>query len=89
MERYTSPIFDRKLKRLSRKNKDVFSILDTKWELFIRNREHPSLRLHKLSGTLHNRWSISLSRDLRVIFQYVNEGILLVDIGTHGEVYEK
>ena len=76
MERYTSPFFNRKLKRMSKKNKDILDLFDEKWSVFRKNRDHPALRLHKLSGTLHNRWSISLSRDVRVIFEYVDDGVL-------------
>lgn len=50
------------------------------------NPNHPSLRLHKLSGRLEE-WSVSVTSDIRLIFQYVDSGILVVDLGTHDEVY--
>jgi addiction module RelE/StbE family toxin len=52
---------------------------------------HPSLRTHKLRGSLKGFWACSAGYDLRVVFQYVQhegaEAILLVGLGTHDEVY--
>ena len=49
------------------------------------NINHPSLRLHKLSGT--NNWSISVTQDIRIIIHWERETIYLLRIGTHDEVY--
>lgn len=57
--------------------------------LFRSNAFHPSLRLHKLSGSLQELWSISLDRKYRIIFKPLKNGvILLVSIGAHA-IYEK
>ena len=52
---------------------------------------HPSLRTHKLTGSLHGSWACSAGYDLRIIFSFVKhegrEAILLESIGTHDEVY--
>lgn len=58
-------------------------------KLFI---EHPfskALKTHKLSGNLKNLWSFSVEYDLRVIFYFTEnkQEAILVDIGTHDEVY--
>jgi len=46
------------------------------------------LKTHKLSGELRNLWSFSLEYDLRVVFFFAEENkVVLVDIGTHEEVY--
>ncbi len=46
------------------------------------------LKTHKLSGRLKDLWSFSLSGDIRVIFdKIVKEIIILVDIGSHSELY--
>ena len=47
----------------------------------------PSLKVHKLSGKLEDRWAFSLTYDLRVIFQLEKDTIILTHIGTHDEVY--
>jgi len=56
--------------------------------LFSKNPFHRKLRTHKLSGKLEGLWAFSVTYDCRVIFKFLNgEGILLIDIGGHDEVY--
>ncbi|MFN3851276.1 MAG: type II toxin-antitoxin system YafQ family toxin [Spirosomataceae bacterium] len=45
------------------------------------------MRTHKLSGKLKAFWSFSILYDLRVIFQFIDENTVFIDIGTHDEVY--
>jgi mRNA-degrading endonuclease YafQ of YafQ-DinJ toxin-antitoxin module len=51
----------------------------------------PRLRTHKLKGNLANCWASSAGYDLRIVFELVpqsgTEGILLLSVGTHDEVY--
>ncbi|HLG33894.1 MAG TPA: type II toxin-antitoxin system mRNA interferase toxin, RelE/StbE family [Bacteroidia bacterium] len=52
----------------------------------------PSLRTHKLSGNLYGLLACSCGYDCRIVFSMQKtksseEIILLVDIGTHNEVY--
>lgn len=53
------------------------------------NPYHPSLRLHKLSGTLHEYYSVSINLEYRIIISFViNENTIIpIDIGTHDEIY--
>ena len=46
---------------------------------------HPSLRLHKLSG--RNNWSVSVSKSYRIMINLDNGIIFCVKSGTHEEVY--
>ena len=54
---------------------------------------NPKLKSHKLQGVLEDNWACSVSYDLRIIFTFVqnlsnNETeILLINIGSHEEVY--
>jgi addiction module RelE/StbE family toxin len=54
----------------------------------------PPLKTHKLEGKLKDYWACSVEYDFRIVFQFclledeLEEAILLVDIGTHDEVYE-
>lgn len=54
---------------------------------------HPSLRTHKLTGQLAGTWACSVSYDIRILFEFVEnlesseEEILLLTVGTHDEVY--
>lgn len=50
------------------------------------------LRSHRLKGKLAGSWACSLNYELRIVFDLVKtetdeEAILLIDIGTHEEVY--
>lgn len=58
-----------------------------------RNTFSPDLKTHKLSGNLYGLYACSCGYDCRIIFSIEKdlkrktEIILLVDIGTHDEVY--
>jgi len=51
------------------------------------------LKTHKLKGILENSWACAAGYDLRIIFNFVRNTetseteILLIDIGTHDQVY--
>jgi addiction module RelE/StbE family toxin len=54
---------------------------------------HPVLRTHKLKGNLAGAWSCTVDYDCRILFDFVinkdtgEEEILLINMGTHNEVY--
>lgn len=56
-------------------------------ELFKNKENHKHLRVHKLHGSLKDRWSFPVNYRVRIVFCFhtKNEAILLA-IGTH-EVY--
>jgi addiction module RelE/StbE family toxin len=50
----------------------------------------PSLKTHSLSGNLKEHWSLSITYDYRLIFKFFEgnkDKVILIDIGTHDEVY--
>jgi len=53
----------------------------------------PPLKSHKLSGNLDGFWSYSVAYDCRIIFNFSEDEqllemvIILIDIGSHDEVY--
>ena len=51
----------------------------------------PSLETHKLKGKLKGSFACSAGYDLRIVFDFTKnnpeDDILLIDIGTHDEVY--
>jgi mRNA interferase YafQ len=47
----------------------------------------PLLRTHKLKGELDGYWAFSVDDDLRVLFRWDADVVLLVNIGTHDEVH--
>ncbi|MBM4165547.1 MAG: type II toxin-antitoxin system mRNA interferase toxin, RelE/StbE family [Ignavibacteria bacterium] len=52
-----------------------------------------TLKTHKLHGRFEGSWACSVEYDLRIVFEFKKnpdtqqDDILLVDIGTHDEVY--
>jgi addiction module RelE/StbE family toxin len=57
-------------------------------KLFSSNPFSKQLRTHKLTGTLKGLWAFSVDYDTRVIFSFLTDDeILLIDIGSHDEVY--
>ncbi|QQG43331.1 MAG: type II toxin-antitoxin system mRNA interferase toxin, RelE/StbE family [Candidatus Daviesbacteria bacterium] len=78
------------LAKLKRKDKKLSKKIEKQLALFQENPKHPSLRTHKLTGNLTNRWSISLSKGLRMVYLLLDKDIAyFVDLGTHDEVYRK
>jgi mRNA-degrading endonuclease YafQ of YafQ-DinJ toxin-antitoxin module len=49
----------------------------------------PELRTHPLTGKLHGLHAFSVDADCRVVLRFIkaNAKVLLIDIGTHEEVY--
>ena len=53
----------------------------------------PRLDTHKLKGDLVGLWACTVAYDCRLVFEFVrhpgsgDDEILLIDIGTHDEVY--
>lgn len=50
---------------------------------------HPSLRLHRLKGKLSGLHSVSINISYRITLELIiqEESIVLINVGTHGEVY--
>mgnify|MGYP006298929895 CR=1 FL=1 len=85
-------VWDSGFKRAYRKKIRANQLLKKKfWEkldVFLRDPFSASLRTHKLSGKLAGLWAFSIDDDYRVVFEFINKGsVLLVDFGTHDEVY--
>lgn len=84
-----SPLFQKKLLQLQKKDLKLFKKIKKQFELFKINQQHPSLRLHKLSGELKNTWSLSVTMNLRMIFIEENTEYYFFEIGTHDQIYKR
>lgn len=84
---HESTNYTRKFEKLVKRNPDVRVTVDRKLKLLIADRNYPSLRLHKIDAARETAWSISIDLKVRILFVYVEDGILLLDIGDHNEVY--
>ncbi len=58
-------------------------------ELLEVNPYHPSLRLHGLQGRLTGLSSVSINLSYRLVLEFViqDSDIILVDVGSHDQVY--
>lgn len=79
--------YSRKFGKLVKRNPDLGDKVDRKLQLLVADRNYPSLRLHKIEMVGEAVWSISVDLKLRILFSYVEDGILLFDIGDHNEIY--
>ena len=79
-----SPFVQQKILQLNKKDKKLVVKIEKQIKLFESNPKHPSLRTHKLTGNLTNRWSISINKGFRMVYLMLDEDIAyFVDIGTH------
>ena len=77
-------------KKWSKKHPDLIEQFRNRLELFIEDPFNPSLKTHTLSGLLTGSWSFRINYEHRLIFKFLGKGktkVLLIDLGTHEEVY--
>lgn len=83
-----SPDFIKLLKKIKKTDKKLIDQVHKQLKLFQTHPNHPSLRTHKLTGKMKNRWSISLSRSYRLIYILLDKyEAYFIAIGTHDQVY--
>ncbi|HEY9823034.1 MAG TPA: type II toxin-antitoxin system YafQ family toxin [Candidatus Sericytochromatia bacterium] len=88
-----SSSFKRAFKSVVRKRPELQQQIEERLRLLAAEPFDPLLRTHKLKGQLSGAWSFSVEYDCRIVFNFVQnpesgeEEILLIDIGTHDEVY--
>ena len=56
-------------------------------ELLAKDVFYPLLKTHKLSGTLKIFYSANINYQYRIVFLFDKESVILVNIGSHDEVY--
>jgi addiction module RelE/StbE family toxin len=85
--------FVRAYKRTARRHPEAVRDIEQGLRLLATDPFVPQLETHKLKGVLAGSWACSAGYDLRIVFDFVKEpgqnedAILLMDIGTHDEVY--
>ena len=80
---YTSD-FRKAYKHLPKRIQDA---IDRKDALFRKNPFNPVLKTHKLHGRLNSQWSFWVVFEYRVIFEFVKDGAIFYDVGTH-DIYK-
>lgn len=80
----------KELQKIQQKDRKLLNRIEKQIALFEENPKHPSLRTHKLSGTMDNMWSISITMNIRMAYVLLGKNsVVFVKIGTHDEVYGK
>jgi addiction module RelE/StbE family toxin len=85
--------FIRALKRTVRKHPNRRKDIEETLRLLQEDPFDPRLATHKLKGKLLGSWACSAGYDLRIVFDFVKsesqpeDDVLLLEIGTHEEVY--
>jgi addiction module RelE/StbE family toxin len=86
-----SSSFVRRARSILKKHPEASQDIQSALELLATDCFDPRLKTHKLKGELEGSWACSAGYDLRIVFKLVEyegaEGILLLTIGTHEEVY--
>ena len=84
-----SDSYRKKVIKFFKKHKDIYPQYKKTIELLQHNPHHPSLRIHKLQGKMDKFSSISINMKYRIVVDFIiiDEVIILVDIGSHDDVY--
>jgi addiction module RelE/StbE family toxin len=88
-----SSSFKRAFKAIIKRHPDLKIKIENKLKLLATDPYDPILRTHRLKGKLSGAWACSVEYDCRIVFRFEQneetneEEILLIDIGTHDEVY--
>jgi addiction module RelE/StbE family toxin len=85
--------FRRAFKRTTRKDPHLRRRILDVIEMLTEDASDPRLRTHKLRGKLEGLWACWVEYDCRIVFAFEpdpragEDMIVLIDIGTHDEVY--
>lgn len=84
-----SESYKKRLRKFIQTHKDMAVRYEKTIRILQENSHHPSLHLHRFKGAMSEYYSISINIEYRIImnFMIVGEVIILLDIGTHDEVY--
>ena len=85
----TTRHFERRARKFLSKHPDLTSTIRETLEQLIEDPFEPSLKLHSLTGKLSGIQAISITHSYRITLtiQITESEILLLDVGTHDEVY--
>jgi addiction module RelE/StbE family toxin len=88
-----TPKFRRAFRKFVKRNRKLQEAIEQTLEQMQQEVFDPRLSTHKLSGELYGLWACSCGYDCRIVFaleqaeQSGDEVVVLLDIGTHDEVY--
>lgn len=79
-----TPRFRRRVKKLAA---DEQRALARALRLFEKDPRDPRLDTHKLRGQHADTWAFAFGFDARVVFRWEGNQAILLDVGSHDEVY--
>ncbi len=80
--------FVKTLNKWKKRHPQLANTFAEKLTRFVQQPFEPSLRTHQLSGPLKSYWALSITYEYRLVFKFLSANqVLLIDIGTHEEVY--
>jgi len=85
--------FLKAFKRTAKKHPAIKKEIEKALRLLVEDPFARQLETHKLKGKLSGSWACKVGYDLRIVFDFVKsegqkeEDILLMEIGSHDEVY--
>ena len=84
-----SDTFARTFRRLAKRTRALPTAFAATLALVEQNPHHPHWKLHPLQGELTGLWAIRVTYSIRLILvlNEADQSAILVDIGTHDEVY--
>ena len=82
------PDFNKSYKKRISNNPKLVLKTAQRIQLFQDSSNDPILKNHQLKGTKNNLRAFSIAGDIRIVYLKVSENyIILLDIGTHNQVY--
>lgn len=85
MEIRYHPKFKKQYKKLPIRQQQQF---DGRLKLFLQEPLNPQLRIHPLKGKFFGYWSMNISGDLRALYYYEGDTVVVFAlIGTHSQLY--
>ena len=84
-----TPGYNKRAARFLKKHPDLRSQYEKALKLLEFNPYHPSLRIHRLKGSLSDLHSVSINMSYRITLEIViqNDQLILIDVGSHDVVY--
>lgn len=77
----------RQILKIKKKDGLLYGKIEKQLAILVVNPNHPSLRKHKLTGSLEDMWSISIDMNYRALYYLVDGEAYIFRVGTHDRVY--
>ena len=82
---YLTDSFQKKVKKLCRKDPQLRLELSKQFEIFQKDPHHPSLKLHKLRGKRSTQYAIWIKGNLRALGIKNEDTYVFFDLVTHNQ----